>query len=472
MANKRKLIQENETKISILQIIGFVFMIGSIIYLIANLFGFSVTPKDISVNFFVIMVGFAFAFPSLLEGNEGLSTMRIIVFMMTNVICMLLLKIGWAEDIHNLKAIGLDEYWMGVIAFVFGAKATQSFFENWRPPPSTKDAVPNEPNSNSIDEQSNLPMANINIITEAIKNKGKEWVNSFPNVTGFSTGYKTVNNKQTDIPALICKVTNKKNNLNFGSIPNFLNYTAQDGNTYKIQTDVLQENQTIANDARIKFDEQPFPLGNSISRRNDESTGSVGLVLKKDGDANSDYIISCYHVFCDPELRNSNRTFQNTNENAKLICASVEDKGTNYVADVILGYLTSNSDFAIAKVREGVVFENQNSNLGIRPNGFGFVFSENIGESLTLCGRTSGLREGKIKNHHASQTIYYCSNTVTEYIDGFIEVDKFCEPGDSGCVVLNSKNQIVGLVVGSSLQSSYVLPVKSFILTNNYSLKI
>src|SRR5205823_1376178 len=60
----------------------------------------------------------------------GLSTMRIVVFMIVNVICLLLIKIGWGKEIHSLEQIGLDQYWMGVIAFVFGAKATQSFFES------------------------------------------------------------------------------------------------------------------------------------------------------------------------------------------------------------------------------------------------------------------------------------------------------------------------------------------------------
>ncbi|MFX6311328.1 hypothetical protein ABTF78_19545, partial [Acinetobacter baumannii] len=48
--------------------------------------------------------------------------MRIIVFMFANVICMLLLKIGWGKDISSLEDIGLNGYWMGVIAFLFGAK--------------------------------------------------------------------------------------------------------------------------------------------------------------------------------------------------------------------------------------------------------------------------------------------------------------------------------------------------------------
>jgi lysylphosphatidylglycerol synthetase-like protein (DUF2156 family) len=125
----RKLLHHAEDKISYLQIIGFIVILSSILYLFYQQLVGKVTGEAIAIVFFVIMLGFSFAFPDLLrDSNKGLSTMRIVVFMMINVICMLLLKIGWEQS--SLRAIGLDEYWMGVIAFVFGAKATQSYFES------------------------------------------------------------------------------------------------------------------------------------------------------------------------------------------------------------------------------------------------------------------------------------------------------------------------------------------------------
>jgi hypothetical protein len=50
--------------------------------------------------------------------------------MMINVVCMLLLKIGWPDTVTSLRDIGLDQWWMGLIAFIFGAKAMQAFFES------------------------------------------------------------------------------------------------------------------------------------------------------------------------------------------------------------------------------------------------------------------------------------------------------------------------------------------------------
>lgn len=137
--NDRKLIRKNETKISWLQIVGFVLIILSLLYFIGKFIynltqwskdvpAINFTAEEVSILFFIIMLGFAFAFPDLLQDeNKGLSTMRIVVFMMLNVISMLLLKIGW--NAADFKSIGIDGYWMGIVAFIFGAKAVQSLFE-------------------------------------------------------------------------------------------------------------------------------------------------------------------------------------------------------------------------------------------------------------------------------------------------------------------------------------------------------
>jgi hypothetical protein len=162
---RRKLINKREEKISWLQIIGFGLILIGVMYLVLNLFFYTVNSADISIIFLVIMLGFAFAFPELLkDDNNGLSTMRLVVFMIVNVICMLLLKLGW--DSKSLEDIGVNQYWMGIIAFVFGAKAVQSFFESsmaYRKNEKIKDVQ-----SDNVDD---LPMAGINIIAEAIKKK-------------------------------------------------------------------------------------------------------------------------------------------------------------------------------------------------------------------------------------------------------------------------------------------------------------
>ena len=466
--SKRSLIKKNEDKITYLQIIGFSLIgIGINYMIICGLVQVTSSGEGMAISFFIIMLGMAFAFPSLLQGGDKeMSTMRIAVFMVVNVICILLIKIGWNNEIKSLKAIDLDEYWMGVIAFIFGAKATQSFFES-RMANQKKDNISDTTATEAkID---NLPLADVNVITEAVKEKGEEWVASFPYVTGFSVRNKIIGSKETNCVALIFKVTQKPDKLDYGRIPEYIPYRSKDGKIYKIPTDVVLEKMPEAS-VMIRKDEEPFPLGNSISRRNNFSTGSIGLVVNKDEDITTNYIVSCYHVFCDPELAVNNKTFSLDDKPAPLSSASREDHGTNHIGDVVFGKMDTNHDFAVAKVKDGIKLKTaiELDSGPIIPKSFGRVIE---GDKLTLCGRSSGISQGIVKSTSAPQTINYVKGTISQFIQGLIEVEKFSTKGDSGGIVINSKNRIVGLLIADSDQFSYVLPVQNFITKNNYSLK-
>ncbi|MFI5139196.1 MAG: hypothetical protein ACHQIM_15340 [Sphingobacteriales bacterium] len=84
---KRKLIHSSEKTISFLQIIGFVVILLGFIYLFTEQTFYTLNGGTIAIAFFSIMISVAFAFPYLLKDpNKGISTMRIVVFMMINVI--------------------------------------------------------------------------------------------------------------------------------------------------------------------------------------------------------------------------------------------------------------------------------------------------------------------------------------------------------------------------------------------------
>src|ERR1700743_3275848 len=97
-----KLFQHKEEKVSVLQVAGFFLILAGLVCLFIVIFSRPNQPSDfnykrdgeaIAVLFFVIMMGVALVFPDLLQDRtKGLSTMRIVVYMMVNVICMLFIK--------------------------------------------------------------------------------------------------------------------------------------------------------------------------------------------------------------------------------------------------------------------------------------------------------------------------------------------------------------------------------------------
>jgi hypothetical protein len=76
-----------------------------------------------AVSFIIVMMGISFAFPSLI----GNSTMRIAVFAVVMVFCIIYLKIGWT--IGNFEQFKVDDTWVYILGIAFGSKAFQKFAE-------------------------------------------------------------------------------------------------------------------------------------------------------------------------------------------------------------------------------------------------------------------------------------------------------------------------------------------------------
>jgi hypothetical protein len=81
-----------------------------------------------AASFFLILIGMVFHFPTLLEEAKGeISTMRVIVFAVVMVFCVVHLKIGW--NAGSFKDFEIDNTWIYIIGLAFGSKVFQKFSE-------------------------------------------------------------------------------------------------------------------------------------------------------------------------------------------------------------------------------------------------------------------------------------------------------------------------------------------------------
>jgi len=79
-------------------------------------------------SFLITMIGLAFAFPSMLEESPGaISTMRIVVFAVVMVFCVIYLKIAWS--VGSLGGFTIDKTWIYILGLAFGSKVFQKFGE-------------------------------------------------------------------------------------------------------------------------------------------------------------------------------------------------------------------------------------------------------------------------------------------------------------------------------------------------------
>lgn len=454
--NNRKLIDKKESKVSFLQIIGFIIMsVGILSLMISSFYNLSFIPSVVSVSFFVTMLGFAFAFPSLLiDPNKGLSTMRIAVFMVTNVICMLLLKIGWADGIKDLGAIGLDQYWVGIIAFVFGAKATQSFFENW----GTKNESFNK-TEQSISQNSstiNLSYSNDEIIQMAIKQFTLKHLDGIVGVgrntemvDGSLKSFLQINVKK---PSLVEKYS-KPLNVDLGN-----------GNTQLITPKVV-------------FVDKPVTHGQGVAGKGIinvggmNGEGTLGCVVI-DNITSKKHLLSCQHVL--------NHDFDYDNISSPIGIAFVSDT-SKIIAKHVSGERTHEIDAALAEIISTENFDN--SNFGkIRGTRNLTIADTDETVKVTIQGfdtdtNSTQKRTGVIINNGFYAEFEYDDGKNFGIEDLIVLSNKngntyttISIPGYSGALVVDGNNYAIGLLVGGDSIYSYAIPINKILTAFDCSL--
>lgn len=433
----RDIISHSEGKLPVIRIIGFCTMIVAALSI-----GVAVwldSSSGIAVCFFIIMLGYSFAFPELLEGNEGLSTMRIIVFMVTNVICMLLLKIGW--DQSSLDAIGLDEWWMGVIAFVFGAKAVQSYFESRLTTPATP-ATPKV----TVGADTQKELTDADYVNIAIgQNQGMLYAKG--NVRLLAPGKKKVNNELID-----CVTIHLKDN-HADSIPSPLVAIGPSGQQRMVETEIIPD----VEKPRVSYD-----AGDSVTECTPpDYKGSIGAMVQlADG---VPCLLTCSHVMTKGSSINYNG----------LLTASVKSK-LNDVIDGDWFYALRDAEFDIALIKNFT-----GNTLGL-PDGVTMqkVSRDMVPEDtkktrVTMIGRKDFYSNRPNKNSVQGYVVNYRAiNAISlGYSDGDFELvnlmllsttveppyEALSLPGDSGSIVIDDNGIPIGLVVAQNSKFTYAI---------------
>ena len=81
-----------------------------------------------AASFLVLILGMAFAFPSMLEEeSKQVSTMRVVVLTVVLVFATLYIKLGWIAG--TFEQFKIDPSWIYILGLAFGSKAVQKFGE-------------------------------------------------------------------------------------------------------------------------------------------------------------------------------------------------------------------------------------------------------------------------------------------------------------------------------------------------------
>jgi len=461
----RRLIRSGEPQVSVIQLLGFGLIVIGVFYILFKLFYFSfssnndnatIEGEEIALAFFITMLGVAFAFPDLLQDQTGgLSTMRIVVFMMVNVICILMLKIGWGKT--NFADIGINNYWVGIIAFVFGSKATQSFFESRMatspptplPPPAPSPPIPAQTSPIPQDQLARL----------AIEQNGQSLKAKFPNIVTISDTVNNLGASKVHIVAIYLK------DDNISGIPNSLTVNLPNGTIQTINTEIITSLGTGAIHLAQSDD--------SINTHNVKFWGSIGSLVKG---ANNFYgAVTSGHVYTYGVFQNYGMIPAGQNVDFIDQTGAVVASGTWHRQE-----MTVQQDLAVAKLSgppppdpDYISFQDyyavsdddvQKLKVNVVSRYFNprnrtaYILDNNVGFQIPYNGVLQYMNNiimiGNDKDRNNSQTV--------------------SQPGDSGgCVYTTDdkgNNLLIGLIVGGDFHFTWVLPIKDTL--DNYGLTL
>lgn len=458
---KRDLIKKGEGKLTYVQIFGFVLIIFGIIYFASFLLPSGVIDifkslkleehpdhNEVPIAFFTVMLGVAFSFPDMLKGQtKDISTMRIIVFMFANVICMLLLKMGWGKD--SLSEIGLDGYWMGVIALLFGAKATQSYFEN-----ANKLISQTQSNPLSTDKKefgiSKIAIAQI----AKVQNEEKLYA-QFPSIDFVSD---TIQNGESCL-TIYLKDDNKT------GIPAFVIAQLNETMTIPVKTEIVSS-------IGIGKPHLAQLTNNIADVKNSAFLGSICCLVESEINPDLKAVLTSGHIFTGGKFDNFDG-FVSSNQATDTL------SNGNSIGELHFQQMISNQDIAIVKLDDSTSLENL---LLKFPQGFYEVTEADLNSpirNVTILSKENNKREAFIVDKNVSVRLHYIgTKKIMRNIiligsnsnrDDSTTVSK---EGDSGsCVYHTNTGKMIGMLLGGNDKFSFVLPFQQTLINNNFKLK-
>lgn len=426
----RPLIESENRKASYIQLIGFLLISTGVMYLFAKVVipqRWLILPFDgtrASIVFFIIMLGCSLAFPDLLcDKRKELSTMRIVVFMMVNVMCLLLIKTGW--DSKSLNEVGINGYWVSIIAFVFGGKAAQSYFEYKQP----------------LVEQKHIEIQSLDH-DEVLHMAIEQNIDAIRKIKGYSDMYIGLSsNPKTPEKTCILINTTEQNKSEY---PSQLPVQLASGEKIKVHTEVIVVNAIAKPHAGT---------GNSIC--NQLTTAISGticctIIQRKDGNDVVSYL-TCSHVLSAGEAIDKGGYINDNRDVALSPSFQFSPIGTWY-------YGKLNKEFDIALVDTS-----------------GYLTPAASGMDAPVPYHT-GLIGKKVKiNGQLTQATAYIIGSSTEgipfeyngkviQITNLIKLSRYpyqhesiTTGGDSGALVSLSENNVpLGMVIGSNERYTFI----------------
>ncbi|MCI9843624.1 serine protease [Flavobacterium pectinovorum] len=265
------------------------------------------------------------------------------------------------------------------------------------------------------------------------------------NISGIRIDKKFIKGNKQIQYAIVFQVVNKLNKIELKEgqiIPDYFNIFFPDGIERRIKTDIHQTGE---------FRFQSF-IGSEIESAHSYEFGSMGLFVNDF--FNNSYAVTNYHVAAKTLMNQG--VFLYRNDNNTLDVSIKDSDGSTLNGSFAIGRLNNDVDIAFISVAKtsNIVNRLPNGNLVNIPWGKEKTLNAS-GKLITIYSFYNDGVSTTIKDTSMSINNPSCNITINNLIQlkGVVT-----QPGDSGGLVVDHINSVVGIVVGADDYSSYIIP--------------
>jgi hypothetical protein len=294
------------------------------------------------------------------------------------------------------------------------------------------------------EEQDNLPKVHAEIERELKK---------IPGVIAVDIGFKETEGNITDTISFIVYVQEKKNESDLPAeqiIPKKI---------YGVQTDVVKMANSSTGTATLPDDSKHRPIkggmqiGNGIKDdRGFHHFGTLGCFATSIADGSILGLSNQHVMFAAGAHGESGGTHNGSKIGQPEYWESCFCCDCDLIGNLISGFNDGIVDCAICTINDDVEKRNEIEEIGIvngsapTVNVGGIITSIRIGDPVKKRGRTTGLISGSVQSINFGLNINGTLFTNQIHVIPDNPTERFFDHGDSGSVLVNNSNQVVGLL--------------------------
>ncbi len=281
-----------------------------------------------------------------------------------------------------------------------------------------------------------------------VKEWAKLWIDiDKANISGMRVDRKVTNGEVRRIYAIVFQVKTKVDRINLKKsrlIPEYFDIEFPDGVVRRIKTDIEQTG---------AFTLHSSYCGGSVKSDHSHNRGSFGLFVKDF--FNEIYAISNYHVLAQNELDHHQYDYNRNGNTTQDVQISNDLWTLTGILDI--GTFSSEVDVGFVLMDKNALYENVLPNYS-RISGDltrDYVLSRLQGQAVTIYsmfypnGKTITVKAAAVQVNSTKHNLVHTD---------LIQIERVTAHGDSGGLVINSQNAVVGIVLGADESYSYIVP--------------